>query len=139
MAAYTEAGDIATTTARGGRSGGENLCVWREGRIPWRDGDRDYNGVFLGWNRAKGAPAATYAITLPEGAAAKWQLGPAATVELSMAALDEDAPLPGKKKDDKDNDKSKNEEQESPDFTGELIAADGTAGYAPGDPLAAVA
>jgi hypothetical protein len=94
--------------------------------------------VFLGWNRAKGAPAATYAITLPEGAAAKWGLGPASTVELSMAALDEDAPLPGKKKDEEDKDKSKEKERESPDFTVELIAADGAVAAAPISRFAAV-
>ncbi len=64
LASFTEDADITTATAPGGRIAGENLSVWREGRIPWRDGDRDYNGVFLGWNRTKGAPAAAYAITL---------------------------------------------------------------------------
>ena len=126
LAYFTEDADITTATAPGAHLAGENLSIWHEGRIPWRDGDRDYNGVFLGWNRAKGAPAATYAITLPEGAAAKWQLAPASTVEISMAALDEDAPLPGKKKDDKEPDKSKEKERESPDFTVELATADGT-------------
>jgi len=132
LASFTEDADITTATATDGRIAGENLSVWREGRIPWRDGDRDYNGVFLGWNRAKGAPAAAYAITLPEGAAAKWQLGPGSTVELSVAALDEDAPLPGKKKDEKDKepDKSK-KERESPDFTIELVTPDGVVATAP--------
>ena len=140
LASFTEDADITTATAPGGRIAGENLSVWREGRIPWRDGDRDYNGVFLGWNRAKGAPAAAYAITLPEGAAAKWQLGPGSTVELSVAALDEDAPLPGKKKDEKDKepDKSKNKERESPDFTIELVTADGVVATAPVSRFAAV-
>ena len=126
LAGFQEDADITTTTAPGGRIAGENLSVWREGRIPWRQGDRDYNGVFLGWNRAKGAPAASYAITLPEGAAAKWQLGSGSAVELSVAALDEDAPLPGKKKDeDKKSDESKKKERESPDFTIELESGDG--------------
>ena len=58
--------------------------------------------MFLGWNRAKGAAAAAYTITLPDGAAGKWQLTGQSTVDLSIAALDEDAPLPGKKKDEKD-------------------------------------
>ena len=121
LAGFQEDADITTTTAPGGRIAGENLSIWREGRIPWRQGDRDYNGVFLGWNRAKGAPAASYAITLPEGAAAKWQLGAASAVELSVASLDEDAPLPGKKKDeDKKSDESKKKDRESPDFTIEL-------------------
>ncbi len=50
-----------------------------------------------------------------------------------MAALDEDAPLPGKKKDEKDKepDKSKKKERESPDFTIELVTADGVVATAP--------
>ena len=58
LASFSEDADLTTTTAAGGSIAGENLSVWREGRIPWREGDRDYNGVFLGWKRAKGAPAA---------------------------------------------------------------------------------
>ena len=140
LAGYQEDADITTTTAPGGRIAGDKLSIWREGRIPWRGGDRDYNGVFLGWNRAKGAPMASYTITLPEGAAAKWRLGKASTVELSVAALDEDAPLPGKKKDDKSKepDKSKKKERESPDFTIELAAGDGVTVSAPVSRFAAI-
>src|SRR5579864_8233166 len=139
LAGFQEDADITTTTAPGGRIAGENLSIWREGRIPWRQGDRDYNGVFLGWNRAKRAPAASYAITLPEGAAVKWQLGAASAVELSVASLDEDAPLPGKKKDeDKKPDESKKKDRESPDFTIELEAADGAIVRAPVSRFAAV-
>ncbi|HXM46096.1 MAG TPA: hypothetical protein VN924_32985 [Bryobacteraceae bacterium] len=125
LAAYQEDADITTTTAPGGRIAGEGLSIWREGRIPWRGGDRDYNGVFLGWNRAKGAPAADYTVTLPEGAAAKWQLGKTSTIELSLAALDEDAPLPGKKKDQKAKKPESKKVRESPDFTIELATSDG--------------
>jgi hypothetical protein len=136
LASFDEDADLTTTSAPGGHIAGENLSVWNEGKIPWRDGDRGYNGVFLGWNRAKDAPAATYAITLPEGAAAKWHLGQGSTIELSIAALDEDAPLPGKKKDaekekKKGEDKSKKKERESPDFTIELVTADGATASAP--------
>src|SRR5205807_2533630 len=59
--------------------------------------------------------------------------------ELSVAALDQDAPLPGEKpgskkddkkekeKKDKESDKSKkkDQERESPDFTIELVSSDG--------------
>jgi dienelactone hydrolase len=140
VAAFAEDADLTTTTAEAGRIAGENLSIWREGRIPWRSGDRDYNGVFLGWNRAKGAPAAVYALTLPAGAAATWQLNAASTVELSVAALDEDAPLPGKKKKDekKDQDKSKKKDRESPDFTLELVASDGATATAVASRFAAI-
>jgi len=140
LAAYQEDADITTTTAAGGRIAGDRLSIWREGRIPWRGGDRDYNGVFLGWNRAKGAPAASYALTLPEGAAALWRLGKASTFELSVAALDEDAPLPGekpgKKKDEKKDEKKK--DRESPDFTIELESSDGATVSAPASRFAAI-
>jgi dienelactone hydrolase len=139
LASYQEDADITTTTAPGGRIAGERLSIWREGRIPWRGGDRDYNGVFLGWNRAKGAPAAAYTITLPDGAAGKWGLGRASTIELSMAALDEDAPLPGKKKDQKAKtpDESK-KGRESPDFSIELVTRDGVTASAPVSRFAAI-
>jgi hypothetical protein len=140
LAAFSEDADITTTTAAGGHIAGENLSVWREGRIPWRQGDRDYNGVFLGWNRAKGAPPAAYTITLPEGAAARWQLSANSIVELSVAALDEDAPLPGKKKDgkEKESQKSEKKERDSPDFTIELITSDGAIAAATASRFAAV-
>lgn len=129
LASFDEDPDLTTTTAPGGHIAGENLSIWREAHIPWRDGNRDYNGVFLGWNRAPGAPLPTYTLTLPEGAASKWQLNGSSTLELSIAALDEDAPLPGEKKDGKKKDEKKKEdkksEREAPDFTIELVSADG--------------
>ena len=143
LASFSEDADLTTTTASGGSIAGEHLSVWHEGRIPWRDGDRHYNGVFLGWKRAKGAPAATYTLSLPAGAAAKWQLGEESTVELSVAAMDEDAELPGTKSEEekkkieeeekkkKERDKSKKKEREAPDFTLELVANDGTTASAP--------
>src|SRR6266568_8915084 len=142
LASFDEDADLTTTTAPGGRIAGANLSIWREGRIPWRQGDRDYNGVFLGWNRAAGAPSAEYTITLPEGAASKWQLTRGSTIELSVAALDEDAPLPGKKKDEeekeKESGKSKKKERESPDFTIELVTTDGAVATAPVSRFAAI-
>jgi len=143
LASFSEDADLTTTTASGGSIAGEHLSVWHEGRIPWRDGDRHYNGVFLGWKRAKGAPAATYTLSLPAGAAAKWQLREESTVELSVAAMDEDAELPGTKSEEekkkieeeekkkKERDKSKKKEREAPDFTLELVANDGTTASAP--------
>jgi dienelactone hydrolase len=133
LASFDEDADVSTTTAAGGHIAGENLSIWREGRIPWRQGDRDYNGVFLGWNRAQGAPVPTYTVTLPGRAAAKWQLGSHSTIELSIAALDQDAPPPGKRKDGKDTkpEASKTGDRESPDFTLELVASDGAIASAP--------
>jgi len=136
---FDEDADLATTTAPGGHIAGDNLSIWREGRIPWRSGDRDYNGVFLGWNRAPKAAVPTYTITLPDGAALQWNLGADSTLELSVAALDEDAPLPGKKPDQKKPDDSKKKkDRESPDFTVELATDKGSVGDAAISRFAAV-
>ncbi len=140
LASFDEDADLTTTSAPGGHIEGVNLSIWNEGKIPWRDGDRGYNGVFLGWNRAKDAPAATYAITLPAGSAANWHLNSGSTIEFSIAPLDEDVALPGKKKEDekdkkkdkaKEEEKSKKKERESPDFTIELVTTDGVIVSAP--------
>ena len=144
LASFNEDANLATTTAPGGQIEGANLTVWNEAPIPWRSGDRGYNGVFLGWNRAKDAPAATYAIALPAAAAAAWHLGTDSTLELSIAPMDEDVDLPGKKteeekkkeaekkkEDDKSKDKDKKKERESPDFTIELVDSDGVTATAP--------
>jgi len=135
LASFDEDADLTTTTAPGGHIEGEHFSIWNEGKIPWRDGDRGYNGVFLGWNRAKDAPPATYTITLPAGAAANWHLGQGSTLELSVAPMDEDVALPGKKKDDekekKKEEKPKKKERESPDFTIELVGTDGATASAP--------
>jgi dienelactone hydrolase len=131
VASFDEDADLTTTTAPGGRIKGENLSIWREAPIPWRSGDRGYNGVFLGWNRADKAPVPSYTIALPDGAASTWQIAPESTIELSVAALDEDAPLPGKKKEDKKSDDSKKKkDRESVDFTVEVVASDGAAATA---------
>jgi hypothetical protein len=140
LATFGEDADVTTTTAPGGHMAGENLSIWREGRIPWRQGDRDYNGVFLGWNRAEGDPVPIYAISLPEGAAAKWNLGSHSTIELSIAALDQEAPRPGKRKDEEDKkpETATAGERDSPDFTLELVASDGTVASAPVTRFAAI-
>jgi len=132
VAAFQEDADLSTTTLAGGRIEGENLSIWREGRIPYRNGDRGYNGVFLGWNRANGAPPASYTVKLPP----QFNPGAAPTLELSIAAMDEDAPLPGKSKDD--NETSKSKEREAIDFTIEFVTKDGESVSAPLTRFAAV-
>jgi dienelactone hydrolase len=137
LASFDEDADLTTTTAPGGHIEGANLSIWNEGRIPWRSGDRGYNGVFLGWNRAKDAPAAIYTLTLPAGAASDWHLNPSSTIEFSIAPMDEDVDLPGKKKDEasegkkRKDEKAKKPDRSSPDFTIELATSDGVTAAAP--------
>jgi len=136
LATFQEDADLTTTTAPGGRIAGQNLSIWREDRIPWRRDERDYNGVFLGWNRAKSAPAALYSLTLPPGGAAEWKLRPESTLELSLAALEEDAPLPGQP--ESEETEAPAAEPEAPDFTIELVASDGATARAPVSRFAAI-
>jgi hypothetical protein len=68
IADFSEDADLTTTTVPGGKIEGRNLSEWREGKIPFRNGDRGSNGVFLGWNAGE---QASYAVTLPSGLAAK--------------------------------------------------------------------
>lgn len=133
VADFNEDPDVSTTTLPGGRIDASDLSLWKEARIPYRQGDRGYNGVFLGWNRnddegkedPKIKPA--YSINLPENTVAAWNLTGATALVLSLAALDQDAPLLNEKE-GKGAEKAKEEpkkERESPDFAVELETADG--------------
>ncbi len=122
VADFSEDPDLTTTTLPGGRISTENLSVWHEGKIPFRHGDRDYNGAFIGWNREDDASKIpVYSIALPDGQAQKWKLGPKSVLTMSVAVTDEKALPPGRKPDDKparkDDSKAKSE---STDFTVEL-------------------
>lgn len=120
VANFSEDPDLTTTTVPGGKIRAENLSIWKEGRIPYRQGDRGYNGVFLGWNRAENAPVPTYSFMLPEG------FKPNPVLTLSIAVTDQKAPLPGKQEDE-DKDKKKDEKLvDTTDFGVELETGDGS-------------
>ncbi|HXB54133.1 MAG TPA: hypothetical protein VN461_05075 [Vicinamibacteria bacterium] len=139
---FSEDPDPTTTTVSGGRIAAENLSVWREGKIPFRQGDRDYNGVFLGWNRSAqkdGTPPAlpVYSISLPETRPPRWTLSPDSILSMSLAVTDEKAPPPGKKPDDEEKeDKAKEKDkkdakEEATDFTIEMRTVDGVTSSLP--------
>jgi dienelactone hydrolase len=127
IANFSEDPDLTTTTIPGGKIGSSDLSIWKEGRIPYRQGDRGYNGVFLGWNRAENAPVPAYSVTLPDG------FKPAPVLTFSIAVTDQKAPLPGKKDDDKDKEKDKKEEKtaETTDFSIELGTTSGATAALP--------
>ena len=128
VATFQEDADLASTTAKGGAIEGEGFTLWREGRIPTRRGDRGYNGVFLGWHQTQGRQPATYTISLPDDAVSTWRLTDRSTVELSVAALDQNAPVPpGARRPQAMN----SGDREAPDFTIELVASDGTTAAVP--------
>jgi hypothetical protein len=111
---FNEDADVTTTTVPGGRLNATNLTIWREGRIPFRDGDREYNGVFLGWDHNHGT--GSYTIALPHGLAGDRKLTSQSFLTLSIAASDEtEAEV----------------EPEPTDLTVTLEAEDGTTAKAP--------
>ena len=115
IADFSEDPDVTTTTVKGGHISGENLSIWREGRIPTRQDKRGYNGVFIGWNRANGGALPAYSIQLPP-AGARGSL-----LVLSLAVTDEKAKPPGKKDDEKASAKKDDKPKDEPtDFTIEL-------------------
>ncbi len=97
LADFEEDVDVTSGSHPGVRARGDHLSTWREGRVGLRSSNRpetsasqDNQAVWLGWNnRVAGAdtlgPAAAYAIELPEPLAAEWELGPEASLELSLA------------------------------------------------------
>jgi dienelactone hydrolase len=119
VANFGEDPDLTTTTIAGGKIAAENLSIWKEARIPYRQGDRGYNGVFLGWNREANAPVPVYSLTLPDG------FKPAPVLTLSIAVTDQKALPPGKKEDDDKSKKDDKKEAETTDFGVELQAAGG--------------
>ena len=129
---FSEDADVTTTTAPGGRIQAQNLSVWYEGRIPFRQGDRGYNGVFLGWNREEqkkglAAPIAVYSISLPDGLARVWKLGGRSVLTLSLAVTEDKAPPPGRQSEAKPEPEKKDEEEkpEITDFTVEIATSNG--------------
>jgi hypothetical protein len=132
---FTEDPDLTTTTAAGGRIQAENLSIWYEGKIPYRHGDRDYNAVFLGWNRAeqkKGAGSPVYSMFLPADGARNWKLGPNSVLTMSLAVTDDKAPPPGKTLEDMPQDKDQNKKKPEPtDLTVELTTAGGATARLP--------
>jgi hypothetical protein len=112
IANFNEDADVTTTTIAGGRLTAQNLALWREGRIPFRDGDRECNGVFLGWDRSHGA--GSYSIALPATLSKEWKLTPQSVLTLSIAATDE----------------SEMEEAGVPDLTVAMETEDGAVGRA---------
>jgi len=127
VATFQEDADLASTTVAGGEISAERLTLWREGRIPMRQGDRGYNGLFLGWYRAPESLPAQYSISFPADAVRKWQLSDHSTIELSIAAMDQEAPLPP----GITARPAAARNREAPDFTIELVASDGTTVAAP--------
>ncbi|HEX4748101.1 MAG TPA: hypothetical protein VH302_01040 [Bryobacteraceae bacterium] len=136
IADFGEDTDVTTTTAPGGHIAADHLTVWREGRIPFRHNDRDYNGVFIGWNRtsdkkATAIPVPVYSVDLPANAAQEWRIGSDSALTFSIAITDEKAPPPGKKNEKKSEKQDKHAKPEITDFDVIAQTADGDSASVP--------
>ncbi len=131
---FNEDVDLTTTTVNGGRLEGKELALWHEGRIPFRHGDRDYNGVFLGWNReGKKNAMPTYSIELPPGLAQQWNLSSQSVLNFSIAVSEEEPPGQDEEGSSprKSKKRKKNTKPELTDFTLEAVTQDGVTGATP--------
>ena len=147
VADYTEDVDVTTATVPGATIAGRGLAVWREQRLPWRQGDtRQISVAYVGWREAAGAKdkagtadPPSYAISLPGGLATSWRLGADSILAFSAAAADEQPPEPEDKAEADDKGKkpaAANDAAKKPakdvatgpiDFSVELVDGGGTA------------
>jgi len=124
LAGFGEDVDVTTGSLPGVRIAAENFSTWKEGRIPFRNGDRERNGVFLGWNRKteKPVPAPAYTISLPDGIAG----GARAVLAIELSTTDDEPPVPKGAKERKEKSKKEASKDVEPvDFTVELTDAGG--------------
>ncbi|MDE2943478.1 MAG: MFS transporter [Gemmatimonadota bacterium] len=101
LASFEEDIDLTTGSAPGVTLEGDSLGTWRENLLDLRSRNRpttsssqDNNALWLGWNNrgagggdALGTPA-SYAITLPDGLAADWDLSAASRLDLQLGAVE---------------------------------------------------
>ncbi len=112
IATFDEDIDVTTTTLAGGRIEGTDLSDWKEREIKIKWGSLDTRAVLLGWDRqtAKGEPS--YAIDLPEGAAAPGR-DAVLTFHLADAKQEPGKPL-GSKDDTKDKATPAKDKEDAP-------------------------
>jgi hypothetical protein len=113
LANYAEDVDVTTGTMPGSSIGAEHFSTWKEGRIPFRNGDRERNGVFLAWNRAteKPVPVPVYSWTVPDTAGTT----PSSILAMSVSAIDESPAVPKGAKAREDKGKKKDDASKQPD------------------------
>ena len=113
----------------------ENLVVWRERDLPFRDKSlQRNNAVYLGWKNAEGeqeSDSASYGITLPEHFAQEAHLQPETVLSFALAHADERPKRPGEKSPKGRKEESSQRTVEPIDLTLELVDAHGNAARCP--------
>jgi hypothetical protein len=125
IAGFEEDLDVTTATVAGASIETENLVVWREEDLPFRDRSKQRNhAAYLGWKRNEEKDSvSSYTISLPEKYGPTLDLAPENRFVFAMAHADEKTHPPGEKKDGLDE----SEEARTPiDLTLELVDSGGT-------------
>ncbi|HYU35420.1 MAG TPA: hypothetical protein VEW48_24980 [Thermoanaerobaculia bacterium] len=107
--------DVSTAALEGAQIDGRNLTLWKQKDLAFRQGEgtKQNQVVYLGWKRTGGkpAPAATYAVKLPQETPADWKPpGADSLLVFSLADSGDEAPDPkekGKEKEKSDAEKEK--------------------------------
>jgi hypothetical protein len=120
LATFEEDIDVTSGSVSGVRIRGDSLATWKENVLPFRSrtgqssSTQENQAVWIGWNnRIAGedttrlGPPAAFVLELPDGLSGEWGLGPHATLDLMLTALDD---TPGPRKDPDEQEKSEEEE-----------------------------
>jgi len=102
LADFEEDIDVTTGSAPGVSLHGADFSTWREGRLDLRSSNRATTSssqlnqaLWLAWNNSyRGsddpAPPAAFTFSLPAGLAEEWSVGPEASLEMHVGALDDE-------------------------------------------------
>ena len=102
LADFEEDIDVTTGTAPGVTLHGTDFSTWREGRLDLRSSNRATTSssqlnqaLWLAWNNSyhgsdDPAPPAAFTFSLPAGLAEEWSVGPEASLEMHVGALDDE-------------------------------------------------
>ncbi len=114
---FDEDVDVTTATLKGASIQGENLAVWREANLGFRNrGTKDNNVVFIGWREPESEEheseeskidISIYSIELPDDAQDEFNLTRDSLLVFSLAEADEKPP----KSEDKDKHKEDEDEK----------------------------
>ncbi len=135
VADFEEDLDVSTASLEGGAIEAENLVVWRERDLPFRDKSlQRNNAVYLGWKQKnvdeETAPP-SYGITLPEHFAQEADLQPESVLSFALAHADERPKRPGEKSPKGQKEESSQRIVEPIDLTLELVDAQGNVARCP--------
>jgi hypothetical protein len=142
VADFEEDLDVSTASLQGSAIEAENLVVWRERDLPFRDKSLQHNNaVYLGWKHKtgdEGSAPPSYSITLPEHFAQEANLGPATVLSFALAHADERVKRPGEKNTEAREEESSRGTIEPIDLMLELVDAQGNIARCPFSRVASI-